>query len=199
MRDISFDEIVKSPYSDKAFVRNDFPGFREDYLALHSLIRKYQTATFMEIGTSTGLGTKVICTAMGIGRFQIFKTNKRVYSVDVSPGTDPKIIYPEGEDGHPSRPGKYCNLPYTQILGNSLNFDFSQYYPIDGWFIDGKHNYEYAKNDTKLALKSNPTLIVWHDMQIQGVADAVLEVMKQQNNYDLFKVLDTRIAFAVSG
>lgn len=197
MRDISFNEIVKSPYSDKAYVRNDFPGFREDYLVLHSLIRKYEPNTFMEIGTSTGLGTKVICTAMKIRKFRIFKMNKRVYSLDVPPGTNPKIIYPEGEDGHPSEPGKYCNLPYTQLFGNSLNFDFSQYYPIDGWFIDGKHNSEYAKNDTEQALKSNPILIVWHDMQIQGVADAVLEVMNQHNNYDLFRVLDTRIAFAV--
>ncbi len=190
----------------KAIIRNDFPGFKEDYLVIHCLIRKYKPKTFMEIGTSSGMGTKVICNALGLKRdfWKFWKRKEekiekeiKVFSIDVPPGTDPKILYPHGEDGHPKKAGEMCHLPYRQIFGNSFNFDFSPYYPLKGWFIDGKHNYKFVKNDTELALKSNPIIIIWHDADIQEVNEAITEVMKQHDDYDLFRVLGTRIAFAV--
>lgn len=196
MINIAYSEIVKPPYSEDAFIRRDFPGFREDYLVLHSLIKKYQPSRFMEIGTSVGLGTKVICKAMGLRVFHR-SLNKTVYSLDVPPGTNPKILYPDGEDGHPWKAGYRCHFPYKQIFGNSFEFDFKPYYPIDGWFIDGKHNYKFAKNDTRLALQSKPLIIVWHDMQIEEVSRAVKEVIAKKKNYRLFRVRGTRIAFTL--
>lgn len=196
MQKINFNQIVRSPYSNNAYIRDDFPGFKKDYLVLHSLIRKYNPKYFMEIGTSSGKGTKVICKAMGIKRLWL-NLGKKVYSLDVPHGTDPKILYPKGEDGHPQKAGCFCNYPYKQIFGNSYGFDFSSYYPIDGWFVDGKHNYKYVKNDTKSALNSNPILIVWHDMQISGVSRAVKEIIKKNKKYNLFLVSGTRIAFAI--
>ncbi|MEN9582795.1 MAG: hypothetical protein RL641_749 [Candidatus Parcubacteria bacterium] len=170
MQSIKFSELAVSPYSDNAIVRNDFPGFREDYLAIHSLIRKYQPKTLMEIGTSSGSGTTVICHAMGvkknwwnsnkyvnallvsIGMKSKFRKNKneskKVFSIDVPPGTDPSVIYPGAEDGHPLLTGRNCYFPYTQLFGNSTTFDFTPYYPLESWFVDGKHNYEYAHADT---------------------------------------------------
>lgn len=198
MKNVEFNEIVKLPYSINAVIRSDFPGFKEDYLTVHSLIRKYKPKTIMEIGTSSGLGTKVICNAMGIKRFGKNKKDVKVYSIDVPVGTDPKIIYPQGEDGHPKEPGVYCKLPFTQIFGNSHDFDFSPYYPIEGWFIDGKHDYKYAKNDTSLALKSNPIIIIWHDADIEEVGKAIIEKMEAHREYDLFRVAGTRIAYAIS-
>ncbi len=123
--------------------------------------------------------------------------DKQVFSIDVPVGTDPNIIYPEAEDGHPKKTGRNCYFPYIQLFGNSINFNFSKYYPIEAWFIDGKHNYEYTKIDTEQALKSNPKLIIWHDVQIPDVESAVAEVMAQKNNYELYRISDTRIAFAV--
>lgn len=196
MSHIKLGDIVKRPYDLGASIRNDFPGFKEDYLVLHCLIKKYSPQSFFEIGTSSGDGTKVICRAMGLKLFFNNK-NKKVFSIDVPIGTDPKEIYPNSEDGHPKFPGKNCNLPFTQVFGNSLNFDFSPYYPIEGWFIDGKHDYKYAKNDTELALKSAPKIIIWHDMQIEGVSKAVAETMDNRSDYELFRVSDTRIAFAI--
>jgi len=193
---VGYNEIVKLPYSEDAVERCDFPGFKEDYLVLHSLIKKYHPRRFMEIGTSTGLGTKVICKAMGLARFRR-TPGKIVFSLDVPPGTDPKILYPLGEDGHPRRAGHKCKFPYTQIFGNSYHFDFKPYYPVEGWFIDGKHNYKFVKNDTKLALLSKPKIIVWHDMQIDSVARAVREVLKKARGYNLFRVVGTRMAFAL--
>ena len=196
MNNISFDEIVTLPYIEGAIIREDFPGFKEDYLVLHCLIKKYTPQTFFEIGTSTGLGTKVICNAMGLQQNDS-GTGRKVFSIDVPPGTDPKITYPEGEDGHPDTAGVFCDLPYVQVFGNTCNFDFSPYYPIEGWFIDGKHDYQHVKNDTEQALKSNPLIIVWHDMQIQGVSDAVMTVMEHDDRYSLFQAADTRMAFTV--
>lgn len=194
---LNFNDIVKEPYSLKAPIRNDFPGFKEDYLVLYCLIKKYSPKTFFEIGTSSGGGTKIICQAMGLRLFFNWKKDRKVFSIDVPRGTDPKKIYPGAEDGHPRFPGHKCHLPFTQVFGDSLNFDFSPYYPIEGWFIDGKHDYQYAKNDTEQALKSNPKIIIWHDMQITGVTEAVTEVMEKRSDYELFRVSETRMAFAI--
>ncbi len=196
MIDIKSADIIKPPYVSGAITRDDFPGFKEDYLVLYCLIKKYSPKVFLEIGTSTGSGTQIICHAMGLRRF-LPRRGRRVFSIDVPPGTDPKKIYPGGEDGHPDIAGKNCRLPFKQIFGDSFDFDFSPYYPIDGWFIDGKHDYKYAHNDTKLALKSNPKIIIWHDMQIEGVAQAVIELMSARGDYKLFRVSDTRIAYAL--
>ena len=121
----------------------------------------------------------------------------RVISIDVPPGSDPSIIYPEKEDGHPDKAGKNCTFAYTQLLGSSVDFKFEQHYPIDAWFIDGKHDYEYCSKDTKQAIKSKPSLIIWHDIQIKEVQKAVIDTMKSQPQYFLYRAGDTRVAFAV--
>lgn len=198
-------QIVKKPESLGAITRKDFPGFREDYLVLHSLVRKFRPKNIMEIGTSTGLGTKVICKAMGLQTKSIwekfFKKDTKdiypkVFSIDVPPGTNAKVIYPQSEDGHPDRAGKYCNFPYIQLFGDSTIFNFKPYYPLEAWFIDGKHNFKYASADTRQALKSNPKLIIWHDVQIESVKKAIVSVMKKEKEYRLYRVAGTRIAFA---
>jgi len=195
---VPFEWIVKKPFIDDAIIRDDFPGFKEDYQAIHSIIRKYIPRKILEIGTSQGTGTNVICNAMGIkkGRIKKYAQLKKVISIDVPPGTDPKKIYPKAEDGHPQQAGANCTFPYKQIFGNSIKYDFSSLYPIDAWFIDGKHDYEYCSKDTRQALKSNPNLIIWHDMQIKGVHDAVVDVMYGKG-YDLYWVDNTRVAFAI--
>ena len=176
--------------------RRDFPGFAEDYLALHCLIRRYWPERFLEIGTSVGLGTKVICRA--ISRRRVWPdTRDRVFSLDVPPGTDPSMIYPQGEDGHPAKAGARNPYPYRQLLGDSMNFDATPYLPLDGWFIDGKHDHEHARSDTLLALSADPRLIVWHDFQIEGVATGATDAIENRPEYTLQRVSGTRIAFAV--
>lgn len=198
MKKIEFKKLVTRSNTINAVVRNDFPGFKEDYLGIHVLIQKYNISTFLEIGTSTGNGTRVIANAMGIHRWMFWKNvGKKLCSIDVPPGTDPKIIYPGAEDGHPQKAGAACDLPYTQLFGDSTKFDFSPYYPLDGWFIDGKHNYEYAKKDTKQALKSQPKLIIWHDKQIDGVTEAIVDLMGKNKQYELFDLVGTRLIYAV--
>lgn len=198
IKKINYESIVKLPYCKEAVIRDDFPGFKEDYIAIHSIIRKFKPNRIMEVGTSTGLGTNVICNAMMVqkGILGFLHGKRKVISIDVPPGTDAAIIYPDGEDGHPQKPGENCSYPYTQIFGSSIKFDFTPYYPIDAWFIDGKHDYEYCSKDTKQALKSDPYLIIWHDMQIKEVYRAVVDTMSGKS-YKVFWINSTRVAYAI--
>ena len=87
--------------------------------------------------------------------------------------------------------------PYVQLFGDSYTFNFVPYYPLEGWFIDGKHSYDYVVHDTQSALEASPTLIVWHDMQIEQVERAVVDVMSEYlQSYSLCRAVSTRMAFA---
>lgn len=193
--------LVTRPYSDKALLRADFPGFREDYLVVHSLFRRHSPRSVLEIGTSSGLGTNVICNALGVprsgwrGRFSR-SGDVRVYSIDVAPNTDPSIIYPNSEDGHPAVAGADCVFKYKQLYGDSTTYDFSPLYPLEAWFIDGKHSYEYVRKDTEQALRADPKLLVWHDLQIPEVERAVVDTMHAQP-YRVSRVSETRVGYAV--
>ena len=201
IEDTPYDQVVTRPYCDRAFIRTDFPGFREDYLAIHSLLRRDSPRSVLEIGTSTGLGTNVICNAIGVPRSgwrgMLGGANDvRVCSIDVPLTTDPSVIYPDGEDGHPAVAGADCIFRYTQLYGDSTTFDFSPLYPLDAWFIDGKHNYEYVRKDTKQALRASPSLIIWHDLQIPEVERAVADTMRSEP-YRVSRVSGTRVGYAV--
>lgn len=193
---LPYKDVVRLPMRRGAVKRRDFPGFREDYLALHCLIREHRPHRVFEIGTSTGRGTKVICRAMSSGRRRP-PAAERVLSLDVPPGTDARIRYPEGEDGHPDQAGRDNPYPYTQLYGDSRSFDVTPYLPIDAWFIDGKHDYEHARSDTLLAVSSRPHLIVWHDLQIPEVESAVADTMGEHPGFRLRRVARTRVGFAV--
>ena len=195
---LKYEEVVRAPYDRGAIVRDDFPGFREDYLAIHCLIREYRPRRIVEIGTSTGSGTNVLCRAMRIRRFW-YNGGRRVLSIDVPPGTDSSIIYPgdEPEDGHPAEAGSECRFPYDQLFGDSGTFDFSPYYPIDAWFIDGKHSYDYVVRDSEQALRSRPHLVIWHDLQIDGVHRAIRDVMASRPEFDVYRIGDTRVGAAI--
>jgi hypothetical protein len=197
IEEIPYEDVVRRELSRGAVKRKDFPGFREDYLAIHCLLRLHEPKRLFEIGTSTGRGTKVICRAMSDRRWGRPDTADRVFSLDVPPGTDPSVIYPEGEDGHPQQAGRDNPYPYTQLFGDSKSFDVSPYLPIDAWFIDGKHNYEYARSDTELALTSDPALIIWHDLQIEEVERAVEDTVRPLGRYRVRRVGGTRVGYAV--
>ena len=63
--------------------------------------------------------------------------------------------------------GTDCEKKITQLYGDSATFDFSPYYNgMDFVVVDGSHSYEYALNDSKIALKllrGGKGVIFWHD------------------------------------
>jgi predicted O-methyltransferase YrrM len=186
---LTFNDIFLNPKNvDFAIIRDDFPGFKEDYISIHLIIKKYLPKTFIEIGTNSGLGTNIICNAMG---------NNTVYSLDLPAEYDMSLIYSKinPEDGRPNNIGQYCKFKYIQLWGNSKTFDFSKYYPLDMWFIDGKHNYEYTYSDTTNAINANANIIIWHDINIDEVQNAVIDIINKKY-YNLYYIENTRIAFA---
>lgn len=175
---VNHQAICKQKYTKGAILRKE-SDFIDDFLTLHSLLKMAKPVSVFEIGTCTGEGTLIIKNAVG---------NSTVYSLDLpleESTYDIQIV------------GKACTLPYVQITGNSMNIDYSKFYPIDSWFIDGAHEYSYVLYETKQALKSQPKIIIWHDADIPEVWNAICDGLDENDNYFLFRVSDTRIAFAI--
>lgn len=183
MQNKTIEEIVTPEFSHNAIINNRHPGFKEDYLVIHCLIRKYKPASLFEIGTNTGFGTKIIKNAIGEGK---------VFSMDLPVEEFRKI------QKYPSEPGLECDLPFTQLYADSLSFDYSKY-PCEAYFVDGAHDFEHVFHETKEIIKLSPRLIIFHDVDIpevmKGVWHAFLDPFSAY--YNRYRVTDTRIAYAV--
>lgn len=179
----TIEEIVTPELSKGAIINNRHPGFKEDYLVIQSLIKKYKPASLFEIGTNTGFGTKIIKYAIGEGK---------VYSMDLPVEEFRKI------QSYPNRPGIECDLPFTQLYGDSLTFDFLKY-PCEAYFVDGAHDYEHVFHETSEILKLSPRLIIYHDADIpevfSGLMDASIEYGEKYFDY---RILNTRIAYLIN-
>jgi hypothetical protein len=178
---------------DNALIYKDFMGsvgFTDDYLVLHVLIQKYNPQSFCEIGTHEGEGTRIICNAMN---------GRPVYSIDLPPDYDEtKEVYKDWTSEKPKEVGKRCEYPYIQLFGNSKDFDFSSFYPIEGWYIDGRHNYKYCYADSINALKSKPKIIIWHDSLMDGVQKAIYQIIDEnKDNYTAYYCGGTRVSWIV--
>ena len=63
MKEILYEEIITPELISGAILHTHEP-FVKDYLCLHALLRKYQSASVLEIGTHIGEGTQIICNAV---------------------------------------------------------------------------------------------------------------------------------------
>lgn len=186
MQKILSKEIISEELSEGAIINNHHEGFPEDYLVLHCILKSHKNKIkrFLEIGTSKGMGTKIIKNALG---------DSVVYSLDLP--TD--LSYLSSDFPEENNMAYFCDLPFIQLRGDSTKFDYEKYFPIDGWFIDAKHSYENVLIESKVAIKSNAKLIIWHDTDITEVYNAIIEAFKGDKDYKLFRVTDTRIVYAV--
>lgn len=187
---LSYNDIV-TPELLKDAIEHYAEGYVKDYHILHCLCKKYRPQTFLEIGTHIGTGTKIIKNALG--------PNSLVYSLDLLPEQAAKSAMHPISEGRNAGVGSACDLPYIQLLAtDSLEFDYSKLPTIKGFFIDGDHDYEHPYNETLIALKDNPILIIWHDADAFQVSKAIQEAMlTAAESYLLFMVADTRVAFAI--
>lgn len=174
--------------TDDALIHDAYIGFREDYLCLHSLLRRYTPKRIFEVGTNIGSGVNVMARAC---------PNAEILTLDLDYETMKlnSKQYPIGANGE-DRVGSAVRVPYTQLRGDSLTYDYSQHYPIDAWFIDGEHDYEHALHESMEALKSKPIIIIWHDSDMPEVWRGITEAT-EDSEYTLYRVTDTRIAYAV--
>jgi predicted O-methyltransferase YrrM len=182
----TFDDVVTPELSAGAILNQEFPGFEEDYLVLHCLMRKHQPSSIFEIGTNMGTGTRILKNAC---------PQAEVTSLDLSPeDLHPSLLE---ADGKTPKVGKHCDLPYRQVWGSSLEYDFAQHAPLDAFFIDGEHDYAHVLHETRQAVASAAWLIVWHDCDIDVVWGAVIDALPM--DYKLYRVAGTRIGYGLRG
>ena len=186
-----FSDIVNDELSFGAILNEEYVGFREDYLVLHCLLRKYKPTSFLEIGTNMGTGTKIIKNALGV--------DAKVYSLDLPTELAHISLQHPINEGKGDSVGHKCDLPYEQIRADSMNFDYASLGSIDGWFIDGEHDYVHPYHESLQAIKMKAKIIIFHDSDILEVGNAINDAFsKNTKKYDLYRVTDTRIAYAIS-
>jgi predicted O-methyltransferase YrrM len=178
---VSHKDIIMAPLTDNAIIRYE-ADFAEDYLVLHCLVRKYRPSTLFEIGTCEGVGTLILKNALLKGT---------VYSLDLP------LDFPGEYHLTEENLGYRCYMPYEQLFGDSMTYDYSQHYPIDAWFIDGHHDYAHVYHESQEAVKAGSQLIMWHDTDMDPLFQAVLDVFADRHDYDVYRVSDTRVTYAV--
>lgn len=182
-------DIVTPELLAGAIENNEYHGFREDYHVLHCLLKIHKPKTFLEVGTNMGRGTKIIKNALG--------PESEVYSLDLPTELAHVSLQHPINEGHGDRVGHLCDLPFTQLRGDSMKFDFSQY-PCEGYYIDGEHTTNAVRHETSEILKLNPNIVIFHDSDMPEVMQGILEgteLSKKKSKYELRRVVDTRIAY----
>lgn len=187
-----FTDIHTDELATGAIINDRMPGFKEDYLLLHCLLRKYNIRTCFEVGTNTGFGTKIIKNALG-------EIKSVVYSLDLP--TDQGNLSKQHPIHHGNLLGEECDLEYIQLTGNSKTFPYYAY-PAQGYYVDGEHDYDHVLAETKRILtEARPKLVIYHDADMTEVIKGIMDgfrwayVNMLDNTYDLYRVSDTRIAY----
>ena len=187
MKEQKLSDIVTPELEYGAIYNDEYEGFHNDYLVLHCLLRKYKPASVFEVGTNMGTGTKIIKNAVG---------EAPVYSLDLPTELAHISLQHPISEGKGDMVGHKCDLQFTQLRSDSMWFAYSQY-PCEAYYIDGQHDFEHPNHEAKEALKLNPKLVIFHDSDISVVYDAITDAFKGNKQYDLFRVIDTRITYAV--
>lgn len=197
MKQVTYEETLFD--IEDAIINDEFPGFKEDYLVLHSLIRKHKPNSFFEIGTNMGTGTQIISSAIIWDNNRKGDLHFKFYSLDLPSELAHVSLQHPISEGKGDKVGSRCTFPYTQLRGDSMTFDYSKY-PCEGYFIDGEHDYEHVFHETYEVKKMKSTkIIIWHDSDIEGVWKAIYHwfVKADFGDWDLFRVTGTRIAYAL--
>lgn len=187
MIEIRFEDVYLSEIGKDAILNNEFQGFKEDYLVLHCLLKMFQPKTVLEIGTNMGTGTQIIKNAV---------PEAIVYSLDLPTELAHSSLQHPISEGKGDNVGIRCKLPYIQLRGDSLTFDYSSLPKIDAWYIDGEHDFLHPNHEAKEAIKMNSRIIVFHDADILEVYEGIMDAFKDNKNYTLYRVVGTRIAYA---
>ena len=185
----TYNEIVTPELLVGTLDHNPHTGFLEDYRVLSCLLKIHQPKSMFEVGTNVGGGIRVMKTAL---------PSLEIFSLDLDYATMKlnSKQYPIGANGE-DRVGSNAKVKYTQLRGDSMKFNYSQY-PCESYFIDGEHDELHATYESLAVFKLKPKLIVWHDSDMPPVMAGIQAAFKKHSEkYDLYRVTDTRIAYAV--
>ncbi len=165
--------IIEKFYSEEKDAKKSYTNWPEkvmyaDHLALLKIIDKFKIKTIFEIGTWEGFTSALLCRIPSV---------KKIVALDIC--DELNVEYNHGM--HPlsnrKRYGKYArkSKKYSIIFEDSKTYEPKDEFEMV--FIDGDHSYDGVKNDTELALKMNPKVIVWHDYGSEpGVNDYINEL-----------------------
>jgi hypothetical protein len=176
MKEIEYSSIVNDEKISRSLKNTEFKGFDEDYYVIQSLLFDWQPNHIFEIGTNTGNGCRIMNHA---------SPNSKITTLDIMPIC-----------------GNMCPPDVIKICGDSMEYNFEQHYPIDCWFIDGNHVYENAYKETTEAIKSGAKYIIYHDGDIEGVYNGIVDSFKDNNqldNYDLYQVINPTYNYSSTG
>lgn len=180
-----FDDIYSEELAQGAIINDRHPGFKEDYMMLHCLLRKYKIKSCFECGTHSGWGTQIIKNALG--------QDSKVYSLDLPDEEAWKSEQHTIRHSNGST-GSKCTLPYTQLLGDSRTFDYSKY-PVESFYIDAEHSYENVFRETTAIIKLKPKLVIFHDADSENVFNGAMDSLGDNPDYLAFRIIDTRILY----
>lgn len=187
MKEQLFKDVYDEELGQGAIINDRHPGFRQDYLLLHVLLRRYNIKSCFEIGCHTGFGTKIIKNALG--------EDSVVFSLDLPDElADISKQHPLSEKK--KGVGFECNLPFVLLRGDSRTFDYSKY-PTEAFYCDAEHSYENVFVETKAMISMSPQLIIFHDADSENVYNAIIDAFKWNEDYELVRVIDTRILYCV--
>ena len=185
----TYNDIVTPELLEGTLDHDVHPGFKEDYRILSCLLKIYKPATICEIGTNVGGGINVMAAAL---------PTAKIYSLDLDYATmmHNSKQYPIGPNGE-DRVGSAAKVPYTQLRGDSLTFDYSKY-PCEAAYVDGEHTKKHAQHEISELIKVGTKLIIAHDCDMSEVWEGFQNAIKETSvSYELFRVSDTRIGYAV--
>lgn len=186
MKKQEFVDLYDQDQASDAIINDEYTGFKQDYLILHLLLRKFKPKSVFEIGTNMGTGTKIIKNAVG--------PNAEVYSLDLPTELAHISLQHPINEGKGDSVGHKCDLPFTQLRGDSMKFDYSAY-PCEAYYVDGEHTFKAVSHETKEILKLNPKIIIFHDTDMPEVLDGILHSSEDNKKYDFYRVTDTRIGY----
>ncbi len=185
----TYKDIVKDELLVGTLDHNPHTGFLEDYRVLSCLLKIHEPKSLFEIGTNVGGGINVMKAALP--QLEIFSLDLDYATMRLN-----SKQYPIGPDGT-DKVGINAKGKYTQLRGDSMKFNYSQY-PCEAYYIDGEHDTLHAAYESLAAFKLSPKIIIWHDSDMPPVMDGIQAAFKKYSkDYELYRVTDTRIAYAV--
>lgn len=182
---VKFKDIYDPVLAEGAIINDRMEGFREDYLTLHCLLRKYNPKSVFEVGTHVGWGTKIIKNAV---------PEAKVYSLDL-PDSEASVSLQHPISEGKAGVGVECDLSFIQLRGDSRLFNYGAY-PCEAYWVDAEHKYNNVYAETTLILKCKPKIIIYHDTDIPEVLEAIMDAL-EYTRYEVVRVQDTRVSYCI--
>lgn len=171
MQKIPYSQAVRPEHAHTLLTNTEFPGFDQDYYVIQCLLLEWRPQSVVEIGTSTGNGSRIIRHCL---------PDARITTVDIV------------ECGH------MCPPDVRRIVSDSMTFDFTTLYPVDCWFIDGEHSYRNVLKESGEVVRSGAPYAIFHDADIPEVAAAIEDAFAG-TGYGLFHVVGPGRVYSSTG